>query len=54
MKKRDNTSKQEIIRDNMRKHAKIQKSNRPFTEFVHDIIIIIPIFNKTFYNKTSE
>ena len=44
-KQRDNKSKREITRDNMRKHAKIQKSNRPFTEFVHDIIIIIPIFN---------
>lgn len=29
----------------MRKYTKIQKSNRSFTEFVHDIIIIIPIFN---------
>lgn len=39
-KKRDNTSKQEITRDNARKY----KSKRSFTKkFVHDIIIIIPI-----------
>ena len=43
MKKRDNKSKQEIIRDNVRKYTKIQKSKRPFTGFAHGIIVIIPI-----------
>lgn len=40
MKKRENKSKREITRDNVRKY----KSKRSFTKkFVHDIIIIIPI-----------